>query len=89
MTEEDDEGIYEYANGLNLYKDNADEKIWWVEKDEAIGEVLFTFDKKTVFNFWTDYPHKLTAEQIATFQKENPIMAALKPISCRRLRNDI
>lgn len=83
MTKEDDEGIYEYVNGLDLYKDNADEKIWWVEKSDSMGEVLFTFDKKNVFNFWTDYPHKLTAEQIAIFQKENPIMAALKPVSSR------
>lgn len=83
MTEDKDEGIHEYANGFDFYKDNADEKIWSVETPETIdnvGVILFSFDKKTVFNFWTDYPEKLTAEQIKIFKKENPTLAALKPI---------
>ena len=39
---------------------------------------LFSFDQETIFNFWTDYPDKLTPEQIEIFKKENPIMAELK-----------
>ena len=48
MTEED-EGICEYENGFDFYKDNADHKIWSVETPEtrdSIGEMLFSFDKK-------------------------------------------
>lgn len=42
------------------------------------GPYLFSFDQETIFNFWTDYPDKLTPEQIEIFKKENPVMAALK-----------
>ena len=76
------EGVWEFENGLELYKDNADCKIWEVEAEdtrECEGPMLFSFDKKTVFNFWTDYPDKLTPEQIAIFKKEKPILAELKP----------
>lgn len=84
MTDEENEGIHEYTNGLDLYKDNENEKIWWVETPDTVGEMLFTFDKKTVFNFWQDYPEKLTDEQIRIFQKENPTLAALKPLKTPR-----
>ena len=81
MTEED-EGICEYENGFDFYKDNADHKIWSVETPEtrdSIGEMLFSFDKKNIFNFWTDYPEKLTPEQIKIFKNEYPELARLKP----------
>lgn len=82
MIDEENEGIHEYANGFDFYKDNENENIWSVETPETIdsvGTILFSFDKKTVFNFWTDYPDKLTPEQIRIFQNENPTLAALKP----------
>lgn len=78
----DDEGIWESENGIDFYKDNIDCKIWDVETEETRGRegpILFSFDKNTIFNFWTDYPDKLTPEQIAIFKKENPYLAALKP----------
>lgn len=36
------------------------------------GEWLFSFDKKTVFNMFADYPKALTPEQKQIFDKENP-----------------
>lgn len=60
-------------------KENKNDVIYWIDDEEDIeGKVLFSFDKKTVFNFWKDYPDKLTPEQIKIFQKENPTLAALK-----------
>lgn len=60
-------------------KDEKGDKIWWVEFEEAVyGEMLFSFDKKKIFNFWGDYPDKLTPEQKALFDKENPDLANLK-----------
>lgn len=78
MSDEYDEGISEYKNGHDFYKHSKNDWIWYVETPEERGPYLFSFDQKTIFSFWTDYPDKLTPEQIAIFKKENPIMAALK-----------
>lgn len=57
-----------------FYKDNPSDKVWWVN-NHRVGEFEFSFDKKTIFNLFADYPHKLTAEQKAIFDKENPYWA--------------
>jgi hypothetical protein len=59
-----------------FYKNNPSDRIWWVDNAEEVkGEWLFSFDKKEVFNMFRDYPHKLTQEQKAIFDKENPYWA--------------
>lgn len=73
---------------VNFYKDNKTDKIWRVEELELLpgnmcervsfGKVLFSFDKKNIFNLWTDYPHKLTPEQVELFKKEKPEWASFK-----------
>ncbi|MGL5973496.1 MAG: DUF7675 family protein, partial [Oscillospiraceae bacterium] len=50
---------------------NAD-KIWWQETPDQVGLWLFSFDKKTIFNMFEDYPYNLTKEQKEIFDKENP-----------------
>lgn len=55
-----------------FYKNHRGDKIWWVDNSETVGEWLFTFDKKTIFNMFSDYPDKLTPEQKELFDKENP-----------------
>ena len=55
-----------------LYKNKATDKIWWVDTSDRVGEFVFTFDKKTFFNMFADYPHKLSPEQKEIFDKENP-----------------
>lgn len=54
-----------------FYKNNPDDLIWWVDNDK-IGEWLFSFDKKRIFNMFRDYPHELTPEQKEIFDDENP-----------------
>lgn len=56
----------------SFYKENANDKIWWVDNPDVIGEFLFSFDKKKTFNLFQDYPWKLTSEQKELFDKENP-----------------
>lgn len=57
-------------------KENPKDKIWWKEEIEpAIGEFVFSFDKIHEFNLFQDYPYKLTPEQKAIFDKENPYWA--------------
>lgn len=58
-----------------FYKNNPSDVIWWVENTEQVGVWEFSFDKKKIFNMFSDYPHKLTAEQKAIFDKENPYWA--------------
>lgn len=58
-----------------FYKENPNDKIWWVDNQEEKGVWLFSFDKKKVFNLFADYPEKLTPEQKRIFDKENPYWA--------------
>jgi hypothetical protein len=60
----------------NWYKENQNDKVWWLDNGNDVkGEFVFSFDKKTSFNLFADYPHKLTKEQKALFDKENPFWA--------------
>lgn len=53
-------------------KQSPDDKIWWLDNEDVKGEFVFSFDKKTVFNLFQDYPWKLTPEQKQVFDEENP-----------------
>ncbi|SUT93211.1 Uncharacterised protein [[Actinobacillus] rossii] len=59
---------------ISWYKNHKKDQVWWKDDDEKIGELVFSFDKFTEFNFWQDYPHKLTPEQKAIFDAENEIL---------------
>lgn len=55
-----------------FYKNKKSDSIWRVDNDGTLGEFLFSFDKKQVFNMFADYPHKLSPEEKAIFDRENP-----------------
>lgn len=55
-----------------FYKNNENDAIYWVDNPDIIGEHLFSFDKKKIYNLFRDYPHKLTKEEKEIFDKENP-----------------
>lgn len=57
------------------YHENDGDVVWWLDNRDRIGECVFSFDKKTEFNLFRDYPHKLTSEQKEMFDKENPFWA--------------
>lgn len=58
------------------YKEEPNSKIWWLDNgNEKTGDFVFSFDKKTRFNLFADYPHKLTAKQKEIFDKEEPYWA--------------
>lgn len=59
----------------DFYKKNKNDQVWWIDDLDSIGLFLFSFDKKKIFNLYEDYPHNLTAEQKAIFDKENPFWA--------------
>lgn len=58
----------------DFYKERETDIIWW-KPSEFIGEWLFSFDKKKVYNMFHDYPFAMTDEEIRIFDKENPFWA--------------
>ena len=54
-----------------FFKNNPSDKIWWKTFTEN-GVFEFSFDRKTVFNLFADYPWSLTQEQKSIFDRENP-----------------
>ena len=63
------------AQSSKWYKNNIDDKRWWMDNPETKGEWLFSFDKEHIFNMFRDYPHNLTPEQKKIFDEENPYWA--------------
>lgn len=63
------------SNQVNFYKKNEEDTIWWVEKNDSIGEHLFSFDKSKIYNLFKDYPYELSKEEKEMFDKENPYWA--------------
>ena len=66
-----------------FYKANKGDIIWQVdaldENNEClIGPVLFSFDKKKIYNFWTDYPDNMTDEEVEIFDREQPYFSSLR-----------
>lgn len=63
------------ATELEFYKKKDEDSVWWVDNKEQVGEHLFSFDKKKVFNLFRDYPYELTSEEKEIFDRENPYWA--------------
>lgn len=61
--------------GDGFYKNNPTDKIWWKDTPDVVGEFLFSFDKKKVYNLFADYPHSMTEDEVRIFDKENPFWA--------------
>lgn len=62
-------------NNYIFYKNKPSDKIYWIDNIGVIGEFLFSFDKKKIYNLFRDYPQKLTNEEKIIFDRENPYWA--------------
>ena len=60
----------------DFYKENDTDRIWWVDTVDTIGLYLFSFDRTKIYNLFSDYPHKLSAEEKRIFDEENPYWKA-------------
>lgn len=56
----------------NFYKNNETDTIWWMDNPDKVGEFVFTFDKKNLYNLFEDYPYSLSKEEKEIFDRENP-----------------
>lgn len=59
---------------MEFYREPG-QNIWWVNVTDRIGEYLFSFDKKKIYNMFSDYPWKLTKKEKEIFDRENPYWA--------------
>lgn len=64
--------IIKKGTQLEFYKKDEGDTIFWVDNVDVLGEHLFSFDKKKIYNLFADYPHNLTEEERAIFDAENP-----------------
>ena len=56
----------------DFYKNSEESKVWWIDKIDIRGEMLFSFDQKKIYNLFLDYPHNMTEEEVKIFDSENP-----------------
>ena len=59
---------------MSFAKEIKGGKIWSVDTDE-IGPLYITFDKKTIYNLFGDYPDNMTPEQVTLVNEEMPYWA--------------
>lgn len=60
-----------------FYKENPEDKVWWVDDPETTGIMEISFDRRKVYNLFRDYPWNMTTEEVELFNKENPEWAKL------------
>ena len=60
------------ANKVSMKQKNPKDKIWWVDNGGDVkGEMVFSFDKKKLYNLFRDYPQNLSKEEKEIFDSEN------------------
>ncbi len=57
---------------MEFYKENETDTVMWLDNSDTIGEYIFSFDGKKLYNLFQDYPQALTPEEKEIFDKENP-----------------
>ena len=62
----------------DFYRHEDTDKVWFLQEIDTCGPIYFSFDKRTVYNLFEDYPDKLTPKEKAIFDKENPMLRDLK-----------
>ena len=63
------------SSEFEWYKNDPDDKIWWLDEYDTVGILRFSFDKRKIYYLFQDYPEKLTAEELRIFNAENPYWA--------------
>lgn len=57
------------------YHTDEGDRVWWLDIPDDEGTYIFSFDKEKRFYLFGDYPDKLTAEEKAIFDADQPFWA--------------
>ena len=68
----EENNISDNTANYEFHKKNENDTVWWIDNRGVKGEMLFTFDKKKIYNLFRDYTYALTQEEKEIFDKENP-----------------
>ena len=71
----------EYGLLSDFYKRDDNSRVWWIDALEQKGALLFSFDRKKIYNYWPDYPCNLTPEEVKIFQEDEPYWANFRRAS--------
>ncbi len=71
-----EEAVKEYGQLWDFQKKSRKSKVYWTAPaGECIGVMLFSLDKKNIYNLFYDFPHNLTDEEVKIFCKSEPFWA--------------
>ncbi|MCD8287272.1 MAG: hypothetical protein LUC18_00290 [Porphyromonadaceae bacterium] len=78
MTIEEAEKKYGKLEEFDSRDENS--RVWRTAPVDSIGIMFFTFDKKHLYNLFSDIPNELTPEQKKIFAEDEPMWAKLRGI---------
>ena len=55
---------------MEFYKNKSSDKICWLDNPDVVGEWIFTFDKKRLFNLFGDYSYGLSEVERAILMRK-------------------
>lgn len=59
----------------DFYKNDPKSRVFWIDHIDVIGEFLFSFDRKKVYNLFSDYPQALSPDEKDLFDHDQPYWA--------------
>lgn len=60
----------------DFYRHSKNDRVYWTAPIDTIGQICFSFDRKKIYNLFSDFPHRLSKADIDIFCEENPYWAS-------------
>ncbi|MCD8287615.1 MAG: hypothetical protein LUC18_02095 [Porphyromonadaceae bacterium] len=73
-----EEAEKKYGELRPLDRDNKKYRVWRTAPVKSKGILFFSFDKKHLYNAFSDIPEELTPEQKKIFIEDEPFWASLR-----------
>lgn len=85
--------LYKKRKGDYWTKSHKNSKVYWLQNDNQCvrprGEWIFSFDKKYIYNFYGDYPKRMTKKEVEFFDKYEPFWSKYFGVSIDDLEFDV